>query len=125
MSDIATHLSHNYGDKAFVIAELARKGYGRRLVDELPFLEAEIVYSVNEYLTIIDHYIIISLMQNRYAETAVDVIARRTRLAFLDNEKTKAAIPKVIDLLSAQLQWDEARKTKETLAAYAFLETMK
>jgi glycerol-3-phosphate dehydrogenase len=61
----------------------------------------------------------------RYAETAVDVIARRTRLAFLEYEKTKSAVPKVVDLLATQLQWDEARKRKETLAAYAFLETMK
>lgn len=49
MADIAKHLAHNYGDKAVLIAELARKGYGRRIVEELPFLEAEVVYSVNEY----------------------------------------------------------------------------
>lgn len=46
-------------------------------------------------------------------------------MAFLDNEKTKSAVPKVVDLLATQLQWDDDRKIKETLAAYSFLETMK
>ena len=52
---------------------------GRRLVRGHPMLEAEVVYAV----------------QNEYCETAEDFIARRTRLAFLDVDACREALPRV------------------------------
>ena len=54
--DVAQHLSKNYGDRAFAVASLAELSgtrwpfFGRRLVPNHPFIDAEIKYAVrNEY----------------------------------------------------------------------------
>jgi glycerol-3-phosphate dehydrogenase len=47
------------------------------------------------------------------AQTALDVLARRTRLAFLDQAAAKAALPRVVGLLAAELGWDAARRSRE------------
>jgi glycerol-3-phosphate dehydrogenase len=44
-----------------------------------PYLEAEVIYAA----------------RHEWAVTADDILARRTRLAFLDKEASIAAIPKV------------------------------
>ncbi len=62
---------------------------GRRLVRGHPMLEAEVVYAV----------------QNEYCETAEDFIARRTRLAFLDVEACKEALPRVRLPWRRTLRW--------------------
>ena len=68
-----------------------------------------------------------------------DVIARRTRLAFIDYEAATAALPRVVALLSKvpvppwnsalsidrqELHWSGARQTAELAQASAFLQTM-
>jgi glycerol-3-phosphate dehydrogenase len=106
--DIAEHLAHSYGSRAAMIGELAQQGYGQRLAPEHPFLEAEVVYCAT----------------NEYACTAVDVLARRTRLAFLDTNAARKALPRVIDLMATTLKWDAKRKLKEEDNALKFLETM-
>jgi glycerol-3-phosphate dehydrogenase len=69
---VAEHLSHNYGDKAGQLAALveARPRLAAPLATGFPFIEAEVVYAI----------------KHEYAVTAVDVLARRTRLAFLHKE---------------------------------------
>lgn len=59
-----------------------------------------------------------------YARTAIDVLARRTRLAFLDNKASRAALKDVVDILGEELNWDSARKAREIQDASAFLDTM-
>lgn len=96
---VAEHLSHSYGDRALEVARLAEPsdsdrvlGYAsllpshlltlpcsRRLVPNLPYIEAEIRYAV----------------RNEYARTAVDVLARRTRLAFINANQAADALPNV------------------------------
>ena len=61
-------------------------------MDEFPYLEAEVKYSVKEY-----------------ACTAVDVLARRTRLAFLHVHAADEAIPKIVSILAKELGWNSAR----------------
>ena len=70
----------SYGDRAHIVTKIAEeRKLGRRLVRGHPMLEAEVVYAV----------------QHEYCETPEDFIARRTRLAFLDVDACRVALPKV------------------------------
>ena len=95
---MAQHLASTYGDKAPEVAKLAQftgkrwPVVGRRLVDEFPYLEADVKYAVKEY-----------------ACTAVDVLARRTRLAFLHVHAADEAIPKIVSIMAKELGWSKAR----------------
>ncbi len=65
--EVAKHLATAYGDQAYKVAELAQGELATRLVHGQPILCAEIVHCI----------------RNEYCLTAVDFLARRTRLAFL------------------------------------------
>jgi glycerol-3-phosphate dehydrogenase len=91
--------------RAARVAEIAKEGYGNRLADGYPYLEAEVIYAVKE----------------EYACSAVDVLARRTRLAFLDVEASLLCVNRVVDLMGATLKWDERRKKEEIEAAKYYL----
>ena len=70
----------SYGDRAHIVTKIAEeRKLGRRLVRGHPMLEAEVVYAV----------------QHEYCETPEDFIARRTRLAFLDVDACRVALPRV------------------------------
>lgn len=45
-----------------------------------------------------------------YACTAVDVIARRLRLAFLNTYAAYEVLDKVVDIMSEELKWSAAEK---------------
>ena len=66
---------------------------GLRLSQEFPYIEAEVKYAVREY-----------------ACTAVDVLARRTRLAFLNVQAAHEALPRIMEIMAAELGWDKNRK---------------
>ena len=114
--DIAEHLTRNYGTRALQIAEIVRAGYpGRkpglhpkRLVAKHPILEAEIVFAVEQ----------------EYARTADDFLARRTRLGYVDQEAAVAAMPHVLDLMGSLLKWSSKEKRQQAKRATEFLETM-
>lgn len=73
-------LAASYGDRAHLVTKIAEeRKLGRRLVRGHPMLEAEVVYAAN----------------HEYCETAEDFIARRTRLAFLDVDACRHALPRV------------------------------
>lgn len=55
-----------------------------------PYIEAEIRYAVREY-----------------AMTAVDFLARRIRIAFLDYRTAHDMLPTVIKLMGEELKWDK------------------
>lgn len=82
--DVALHLHRAYGDRAPEVARLAQEGLGARLAEGLPYLEAEVAYARRVEL----------------AQTADDVLERRTRLAFLDRLAAEAARERVDELLS-------------------------
>lgn len=81
-TEVALHLSNTYGDQAERVAEMSSltgKRWpvtGVRLHQEFPYLEAEVRYAVKEY-----------------ARTVVDVIARRTRMSFLNVLAADEALP--------------------------------
>ncbi|NWZ86161.1 GPDM protein, partial [Poecile atricapillus] len=109
-SEVAQHLASTYGDKAFEVAKIAQVTgkrwpiVGKRLVSEFPYIEAEVVYGVKEY-----------------ARTAVDIISRRTRLAFLNVQAAHEALPRIVDIMGKELNWCEQKKKEELETAKTFL----
>ena len=59
-----------------------------------------------------------------YAQTAVDVIARRTRLAFLNAQAAFDALPCIVDIMAEELGWSYAQRRKQIAAAVRFLGSM-
>lgn len=85
------------------------EGLGKRLAHGYPYLEAEVAYCA----------------RNEYCETAVDFIARRSRLAFLDTKAAGKAVPRVVEILASEHKWDRSRKKTELKKANDFLKTFK
>ncbi|MBX3142540.1 MAG: FAD-dependent oxidoreductase [Trueperaceae bacterium] len=83
--DIAAHLHAAYGARAPAVAELAAAGLGARLAPGHPFIEAEVIHARDVELAL----------------CADDVLARRTRLAFLDQRAAEAASGRVAELLAS------------------------
>ncbi|KAJ1667641.1 mitochondrial glycerol-3-phosphate dehydrogenase [Coemansia sp. RSA 1813] len=112
--EVARHLSHNYGDRAWAVCALGdHKGaqfpsLGERIHPLYPFIDAEVRYAV----------------QYEYALSIVDVIGRRLRLAFLDAQAARESIPKIVGIMAAELGWDESRKRAERRKALEYLTTM-
>jgi glycerol-3-phosphate dehydrogenase len=113
-TDVAKHLTESYGDRAWQVAALSAPTdarfplRGRRISALYPFIDGEVRYAV----------------RHEYAQTAVDVIARRTRLAFLNAEAALEALPGIIDLMGAELNWDGKRKEVEWNDSVSFLSSM-
>ncbi|UNI20889.1 Glycerol-3-phosphate dehydrogenase [Purpureocillium takamizusanense] len=106
-ADIAHHLATNYGDRAWSVLGSAPDAIVR-LAPSFPFIEAEIRHGV----------------RSEAACTAADVISRRTRLAFLDVDSALKALPRVIDVMTEELSWSEARREQEWTETVHFLRSM-
>jgi len=108
--DIATHLAHAYGDQAPMVIALWDRDpkLATRLVSNYPYVAAEVIYA----------------LRNEYAHHATDILARRMRLAFLDNQAARSALPQVIELMAHENHWDERRKQAELERSLEFLNTM-
>lgn len=108
---MAKHLSANYGTRALQIAEIGRDEPAllARLTPTYPIILAEIIFAVEQ----------------EYALTAVDVLARRTRLAFLNADEAEAVVPKVIDTMAPLLGWSPAQRAAEADRATEYLKGMR
>lgn len=105
-SDVASHLNRAYGDRAAQVALLAeREGLANRLARAHPYLEAEVLYAARHEL----------------ACTSTDVLARRTRLGFLDRAAAVGAVARVNELLTREFDWEEARAAEDRADATAYL----
>jgi glycerol-3-phosphate dehydrogenase len=104
-ADVARHLHLAYGDRAGAVAEIAAAGDAPRLAANHPYLEAEVRHAARA----------------EFAAATVDVLARRTRLAMLDEEAARAAAPRVSAILAEELGWGAARTAAETEAALAWV----
>ncbi|MBF6596357.1 MAG: FAD-dependent oxidoreductase [Thermaceae bacterium] len=102
-SDIAEHLHHSFGAKAPEVAQIATNGYKERLAAGWPYLEAEVLYSTRQEM----------------AQTPLDILARRTRLAFLDTLAALAAVPRVSELMAKELGWSSEETARQEEAAKA------
>lgn len=113
-TDVAQHLTQSYGDRAWQVAALSSPTNARypvrgcRISALYPFVDGEVRYAV----------------RHEYAQTAVDVIARRTRLAFLNAEAALEALPGVIDLMGEELKWSNKRKELEWKESVSYLSSM-
>lgn len=113
-TDVAKHLSETYGDQAWMVCSMASQTgenwpiHGIRLSPLYPYIEAEAKYACRV----------------EYAQKATDFIARRTRLSFLNVQVALEVLPRVIDLMGAELEWDEKRKEREFDEAVVFLDSM-
>ncbi|KAL6714820.1 mitochondrial glycerol-3-phosphate dehydrogenase [Lecanora helva] len=113
-SIVAKHLCESYGDRAWTVAALSsptEQRYpvrGIKISQLYPFVDGEVRYAV----------------RHEYAQTAVDVLARRTRLAFLNAQAALEALPKVIDLMADELKWDKKRREREWKDTIQFLASM-
>ncbi|KAL1553202.1 Glycerol-3-phosphate dehydrogenase sdp6, mitochondrial [Salvia divinorum] len=106
----AKHLSHAYGTFAERVAVIAQnENLGKRLAHGYPILEAEVAYCA----------------RHEYCESAVDFIARRSRLAFLDTDAARRAVPRIIEILASEHKWDKSKQKQELQKAQEFLETFK
>ncbi|KAL2803328.1 FAD dependent oxidoreductase-domain-containing protein [Aspergillus granulosus] len=113
-TEVARHLTTSYGDRAWQVAALSAPTEtrfpvrGKRISALYPFVDGEIRFAV----------------RHEYAQTAVDVIARRTRLAFLNAQAALEALPTVIDLMGEELNWDKNRKEVEWKDSVKYLASM-
>lgn len=95
-TEVARHLTESYGDRAWSVAALCRPtdkrfhARGERTSQLYPFVDGEVRYAV----------------RHEYAQTAVDVLARRTRLAFLNAQASLEALRRIIDIITEELRWD-------------------
>ncbi|KAF9240267.1 FAD dependent oxidoreductase-domain-containing protein [Melanogaster broomeanus] len=113
-TDVARQLSDNYGDRAWTVCALAEPTdeqwplHGVRLSPNYPYIEAEVLYAT----------------RHEYACTAIDVLARRTRLAFVNAQAALAALPRVIEIMSKELGWSRAHQREEYERGVKFLGSM-
>lgn len=113
-TEIAKHLMEAYGDRAWTVAALSSPTNerfpvrGRRISPLYPFIDGEVRYAV----------------RHEFAQSAVDVVARRTRLAFLNAQAALEALPQVIDLMAEELKWDNKRKQLEWDQSVQYLGSM-
>ncbi|CAI4225831.1 unnamed protein product [Auanema sp. JU1783] len=109
--DVAQHLANTYGDRAFVVARMCKMTgkrwpiVGSRLHPEFPYLDAEVRYAIREY-----------------ACTAVDVIARRMRLAFLNTYAAQEVLPDVVRIMAEELGWSSAEQRSQLEKARSFID---
>ena len=81
-----------------------------RLHPDYAFIEAEVLYS----------------MQSEMAVKPNDVICRRVPVSFIDQKATEETIlPKVVEIMAKELNWNEERKQKELAEACQGLPSMK
>lgn len=102
-TDVAKHLTESYGDRAWTVAALSSPTEqrfpvrGNKISPLYPYLDGEVRYAC----------------RHEYAQTAIDVLARRTRLAFLNAQAALEALPGVIDIMATELNWNSHRKEEE------------
>lgn len=98
--DVARHLQESYGDRAPAVAVLCARA-GERLAPGFPYVEADVLWAVRQEMAL----------------RPLDVLARRTRLAFLDRAAARAALPRVVTVMAGELGWDGTRRAREEAEA--------
>uniref|UniRef100_A0A0N5APN6 Glycerol-3-phosphate dehydrogenase n=1 Tax=Syphacia muris TaxID=451379 RepID=A0A0N5APN6_9BILA len=120
--DVAEHLSRTYGDQSYGIAKMCRMTgkrwplIGHKLHPEFPYFS--LFYYKKHYF---DNNFVKQAVKE-YACTAVDVIARRLRLAFLNTFAAHEVLPNVVEIMGNELGWDEAERAKQLADGHKFID---
>ena len=109
-ADVAAHLAGSYGTRALGVAAVAATtpALRERLAPGYPYIAAEALYGVS----------------HECACSVEDVLARRTRLAYLDAGAARGAVAGVAALMARARGWGEGERARQEAAAHAFLDTM-
>ncbi|ODQ81109.1 hypothetical protein BABINDRAFT_165822 [Babjeviella inositovora NRRL Y-12698] len=126
-SDLASHLSANYGTRAPLVCEIYQQSEMNKLPVPLaqgvakgesvelthnafayPFTVAELKYCIS----------------NEYARKPIDFLARRTRLAFLDAREALKAVDGVVQIMGDEFKWDNATREKEAAYTREYIQNM-
>jgi glycerol-3-phosphate dehydrogenase len=104
-ADVTAHLAFNYGRDAETVLEIAAEApsLGERLVPDLPYLRAEVLYAV----------------RHATAQRLEDVLARRTRLSIEDGRRGTGVAAEVARLMAGELGWPAERVCAEVEAYVA------
>jgi glycerol-3-phosphate dehydrogenase len=102
---VANRLASAYGGRAHDVLRIVSEQKSDPLSDDrnrllsprFPFLEAEVIFAV----------------RHEWAVRAEDILARRTRLAFLNKDAALLAIPRVVELMGTELGWSAERRSLE------------
>ena len=104
--DTARHLVHTYGDQVKDFLAFANEqGLLDRLITGMPYLEAEVVWAARYEL----------------AETPLDFVERRVRLAFLEHKAAIEVLPRVADLMAREKGWSAMERERHFEEARAWL----
>lgn len=107
--DQASYLVRNYGFLARKVCECGKKSdLLVPIQKDQPFLKAEILYCV----------------RHEMAQTCIDVIARRIRVAFVDSESAQTVANEVADIMASELKWTDHRRRAEASDVMKYLNTM-
>jgi glycerol-3-phosphate dehydrogenase len=81
----------NYGSEALALLKLIEEDaeLGRRLVDDLPYIRAEVIYACRQEM----------------AMTPYDVLARRTSIMLEDRQRGLGVLDDVVALMASELNW--------------------
>lgn len=107
----AKHLVNTYGANAFAVCELSKPSgknwprFGKSIVEGFPYIEGEIEYAI----------------KHEYAVTVKDMLTTRMRLAYLNSEAAKVAIPIVTQIMARHLGWSKAEKAQQEAEATKYI----
>lgn len=94
--EIGEHLSSSYGTKAKELLEI-EKTLNIPLVKGHPILKSEVVWALAKEM----------------AQKPIDILARRTNLAFLDARAAEKALPEVVKIMQTHLGWTAKNASQE------------
>ena len=78
--------------------------FGNVLVPGFPFIEAEVEYAVGEY-----------------CRSVKDLLSLRMRLAYINSDAAKEAVPRATELMAKKLGWSKKERAAQEKEAYAYL----
>jgi glycerol-3-phosphate dehydrogenase len=103
--DIAEYLNRAYGSRAVELAQWAKSDFGKRIIEGYPHIDAEVVFAARK----------------EWARSTSDILARRTRLSFLDKDAALKAVPRVAELLGKTLERSSKEIERDVESSVAFL----
>lgn len=107
-SQVLAHLGSSYGSDASEILTLIEEDatLGERLIDDLPYLRAEVVYACRQEMAMTPH----------------DVLARRTSITLVDRHQGLGVVEDVTRLMARELGWSPEQQENMRAAFRALVQ---